>query len=134
MFNMGWGEGGNCGGSSSPKVETIVKNNYFVVVGDPEYIYTLEERGICNEFKKLKQSEPQLKLSNFEGCPHWYGIMYMPDGRMFELQVKITKGYLNRAKQMKGDWNGYNEGDYTGRFLSKMEVTSAFNLFKEIVK
>ena len=58
----------------------------------------------------------------------------MPNGDCYELQCKINKAYLDEAHSMRGDWSGYKEGDYTGRFLSKSQIMTAFNLLKEIVK
>lgn len=111
---------------------TVEKTRY--VATDGKFIYSLEEKSHSYEFARQKASEPKVRLSNFEGCPHWYGIMYMPNGDCYELQCKITKQYLEEAHQMRGDWSGYKEGDYTGRFLSKSQIMTAFNLLKEIVK
>lgn len=118
------GEGG------SPTV--IHKTKY--VATDGKFIYSLEEKNRSYEFARLKESEPKIKLSNFEGCPHWYGLMYMPNGDCYELQCKINKAYLDEAHSMRGDWSGYKEGDYTGRFLSKSQIMTAFNLLKKVIK
>lgn len=120
-------EGEYGGGYSEPKVV----NEYMAT--DGQYVYKLEKRGYSAEFAYMKLTEPKIKLSNFDGCPHWYGIMFMPNGVTYELQCKITKKYLDDAHQMRGDWTGYKEGDYTARFLSKTSVMSAFNLFKEML-
>lgn len=112
------------------KVET--KNNY--IATDGKYIYSVEEKSRDYNFARLHVSEPQISISNFEGCPHYYGIMYMPNGDKYELQCKITKEYLEEAHQMRGDWSGYKEGEFTRRFLSKSQLMTAFNLLKEIIK
>lgn len=125
-FNIPWDDGPSGG------TVTVTKTRY--VATDGKFIYSLEERSRSYEFARLKETEPKIKLSNFEGCPHWYGIMYMPNGDCYELQCKITKEYLEEAHQMRGDWSGYKEGDYTGRFLSKSQIMTAFNLLKEVVK
>lgn len=125
-YNM-WGDEPSGSGTI-----TTTKTRY--VATDGKFVYSLEERAHSYEFARQKTTEPKIKLSNFEGCPHWYGIMYMPNGDCYELQCKITKTYLEEAHQMRGDWSGYKEGDYTGRFLSKSQIMTAFNLLKEIVK
>lgn len=125
-FNIPWDDGPSGG------TVTVTKTRY--VATDGKFIYSLEERSRSYEFARLKETEPKIKLSNFEGCPHWYGIMYMPNGDCYELQCKITKEYLEEAHQMRGDWSGYKEGDYTGRFLSRSQIMTAFNLLKEVVK
>lgn len=113
-------------------VTTVTKTRY--IATDGKFVYSLEEKSHSYEFARQKASEPKIKLSNFEGCPHWYGIMYMPNGDCYELQCKITKEYLEEAHSMRGNWSGYKEGDYTGRFLSRSQIMTAFNLLKEIVK
>lgn len=125
-YNISWDDG-PCGGPTP-----VTKTKY--VATDGKFIYSLEERSRSYEFARLKEAEPKIKLSNFDGCQHWYGLMYMPNGDCYELQCKITKEYLEEAHQMRGDWSGYKEGDYTGRFLSKLQIMTAFNLLKEVVK
>lgn len=110
----------------------VTKTKY--IATDGKFVYSLEERNYSYEFARLREKEPKIKLSNFEGCPHWYGLMYMPNGDCYELQCKINKVYLDEAHSIRGDWNGYKEGDYTRRFLSKSQIMTAFNLLKEIVK
>lgn len=127
MFNADW-DNNYGGGGGYTEIKTIIKDNY--IATDGNYIYSLSERPKSTEFKNLNLDEPKIKLSNFDGCPHWYGIMFIPDGRTFELQCKITKKYLEEAHSMKGDWTGYKEGDLTNRFLGKSQIMSAFNLFK----
>lgn len=119
-------------GESSGGTVTVRKTEY--IATDGQFVYHLEERPHSYEFARQKVSEPKIKLSNFEGCPHWYGLMYMPNGDCYELQCKITANYLEVAHSMRGDWSGYKEGDYTNRFLSKGQILKAFNLLKEIVK
>lgn len=116
------------GYSSKPEKE------YVYVATDGKFIYRLGTKKYSSDFARQKVEEPRIQLSNFEGCPHWYGVMYCPNGDNYELQCKITKEYLEIAHQMKGDWKGYNEGDFTRRFLSKTSIMSAFNLFKEVLK
>lgn len=111
---------------------TVKETKY--IASDGQFVYSLEQRPRSYEFARQKVSEPKIKLSNFEGCPHWYGLMYMPNGDCYELQCKITKKYLEEAHQMRGDWSGYKEGDYTSRFLSKGQIMKAFNILKEIVQ
>lgn len=117
-------------GYGSGSVKTV--NNY--VATDGKFIYTLLEKPFSYDFAQLHMSEPQIKISKFEGCPHYYGIMYMPNGNCYELQCKITKQYLTEAHEIRGDWSGYKEGDTTSRFLSKSSLMSAFELFKIILK
>lgn len=124
-YNIPWDDPASYG---SPKPV----DNY--IATDGKFVYHLEEQSYSSEFARLKEKEPRLKLSNFEGCPHYYGLMYMPNGTCYELQCKITKTYLEEASKMKGDWTGYKEGDFTNRFLSRTSLLTAFNLFKEIVK
>lgn len=120
---------GPCG-YSTPK--EVIKKEY--IATDGKYIYKLVEKSRSYEFARLKEKEPKVRLSNFEGCAHWYGTMFMPNGDSYELQVKITKLYLDEAHQMRGDWSGYREGDWTARFLCKSQIMTAFNLLKEVVK
>ena len=129
MFNADWDD---CG-SSSVRTETITVVEKEYIATDGKYIYRLESKGKSQQFKNLGEKEPRIILSNFEGCPHWYGDVFIPNGDGYELQCKITKKYLEDAHNMKGDWTGYKEGDWTNRFLSKSSILSAFNLFKEIL-
>lgn len=112
----------------------VEKTKKEYVATDGKYIYSLDEKPHSYEFARQKASEPKIQLSNFEGCPHYYGIMYMPNGNCYELKCKITKEYLSEAHQTRGDWSGYKEGNYTRRFLSKAQIMSAFNLLKEIAE
>lgn len=127
MFNADWNDTGGGGDYVTKEV-----NNYISTDGD--YVYTVAKKGYSPDFAALHLKEPQIKISNFEGCPHFYGTMFMPRGDTYELQCVITKKYLSNAHEIKGDWNGYKEGDTTGRFLSKQSLMSAFNLFKMIIK
>ena len=113
---------------------TVTKtvNNYTAT--DGKYVYTLLTKPYSPEFANLHMKEPQIKISKFEGCPHYYGVMYMPNGDCYELQCKITKQYLSDAHEIRGDWSGYKEGDTTSRFLSKTSLMSAFELFKMMIK
>ena len=123
-YNVSWDDDG-------PSCPPPPKKEY--VASDGKYVYRLEERSYSADFARLREKEPRIKLSNFDGCPHWYGLMYMPNGDSYELQCKITKAYMEEAEKMKGDWTGYHIGDWTNRFLNRSSVMSAFNLFKEML-
>lgn len=117
--------------TSYSKEKIIEKNNY--IATDGEFVYTLLEKPRSYDFARLKASEPQIRISKFEGCSHYYGVMFMPNGDCYELQCKITKEYLSKAHEIRGDWHGYKEGGTTRRFLSKASLMSAFELFKSIL-
>lgn len=106
---------------------------YKYIATDGNFIYRLDKKGISTEYRSLHKKEASIKVSNFEGCPHYYGTMFLPNGDIYELQCKITKEYLNEAHQIRGDWNGYKEGDWTTRFLNKTSLLSAYELFKIMI-
>ena len=124
----------NPGQNAHYKIKEIVKNNYYGVYNCPHLkekkFIRLVEDGSC---KPGLVPEPKIKVSNFDGCPHWYGKVFTNDGRVFEIQEKITERLLKVGKQTGGDWTGYNVGEYTNRFLSKDQLLEAFELMKEIL-
>lgn len=131
-YNMPYGDEDEVPSTPIYKSTPIYETEY--IATDGKFTYCLKNKRYSYEFACKNVTEPKIKLSNFEGCPHWYGLIYMPNGDYYELQCKINKTYLEEAHSMRGDWSGYKEGDYTGRFLNKAQIMTAFNLLKEIVK
>jgi len=85
------------------------------------YSICLNEKGTFDE--------PKLNISNFEGCPHYYGKIYWKTS-VFEIKQLITEKFLEEGKKTGGDWEGYKVGDETQRFLSKESLLNAFELLK----
>ena len=111
-----------------------IENNYYACYECPHIkekrVVRLVEDGTCD--KNLVPG-PRLKTSNFEGCPHWYGKIFTPDGKVYEVQEKITERLLKVGKETGGDWVGYNVGEFTNRFLSKEMLLEAYDFLKETI-
>lgn len=111
-----------------------IENNYYACYECPHIkekrVVRLVEDGTCD--KNLVPG-PRLRTSNFEGCPHWYGKVFTPDGKVYEVQEKITERLLKVGKETGGDWVGYNVGEFTNRFLSKEMLLEAYDFLMEII-
>lgn len=130
FFNIPYGDEGG----TRTITKEVIKNNYYGAYEckhlSEKRIVRLEECGTC---QKGKVPEPSLMKSNFAGCPHWYGKIYTPDGRVLEVQQKMTERFIAAGRRTGGDWTGYRAGEYTNRFLSEDTLMEAFELLKEIL-
>ena len=115
-------------------INEVVKDHYYGVYEckhlNEKRIVRLDEVSTC---KRGMVPEPSLMKSNFVGCPHFYGKVYTPDGKVFEVQQKMTDKLIQLGRQTGGDWTGYRAGEYTSRFLSEEDLMEAFELLKEIL-